>query len=377
MDARRGWSIAGLSGTTALVAAVGGATWYYASRLTDAPADLAEPPPEPKDVVTVAAVEDDRIVLRGPEADRPGHWGLDARGGYVLLHPDHHVTEDGAVSRAFEPRAGLPEAGDEALLDGYAWPPDGTTLTPPAVEVTYATPLGDAPAWFVPGDRDTWIIGVHGRAARRHEAFRLASVAAPLGFPTLAISYRNDADGPRSPDGRSHLGATEWEDVDAAITYARGAGARDVVLVGFSMGGACVVACTRRSDQADHVRGLILEAPVLDWGPVVRRAAIDRGLPASVLPALLPATMALARARVGIDWSQLRSDPAALAHPTLLIHGSADSTVPVELSDAFAEARPDVVRYLRVEGAEHVRSWNHDRGAYERAVTTFLADVCS
>ena len=72
---------------------------------------------------------------------------------------------------------------------------------------------------------------------------------------------------------------------------------------------------------------------------------------ALVLPALLPLAMAVARARVGIDFGALRSDPAALDLPTLLIHGDADPVVPVELSDALAAARPDVVTYLRVPGA--------------------------
>ncbi|MGW0191984.1 hypothetical protein [Nonomuraea sp. NPDC003201] len=39
-------------------------------------------------------------------------------------------------------------------------------------------------------------------------------------------------------DGTFHLGATEWREVAAAISYARGQGATGVVLYGFSMGGA-------------------------------------------------------------------------------------------------------------------------------------------
>jgi uncharacterized protein len=367
--------VAGLSSTAALLAAAGGASWYYASRLTEAPADIAEPPPVPDDLATVVAVDGDRVTLAGPDAGREGFWGLDTPSAYLGLLPDVDVAADGTARRSFEVRLGTPVAGQQGLLDPYAWPPDGATLQPPAEDVTYSTPLGDAPAWFVPGTSSTWAIAVHGRAAVRHEAFRITPVLAALGLPVLSIAYRNDREGPRSPDNRSHLGATEWQDVEAAIDHAVAHGAEEIVLVGFSMGGACAVACVRLSDRAERVRGLVLDAPVLDWGPVVKRAAIERGLPAAVLPALLPATMALARARVGIDWGELTPDPTALAHPTLLIHGDEDATVPVELSDAFAAARPDIVTYLRVAGAGHVRSWNTARGAYEAAVRDFVTGL--
>ncbi len=371
---RRAWSLAGLSTTAALAAAAGGASWYYASRLIEAPVDVAVSEPEPHDVVEVLEVGDDRVVLQGPGAARAGRWGLDGEaGGYGQVHEVLEVA-DQRVTRRFQIlQPGL--APGPAQLDGYAWPPDGATLDPPAHDVTYRSPVGPAPAWFLPGDGDTWAIAVHGRSARRHEGFRFAAPIAARGMPFLMISYRNDPDAPRSPDNRSHLGHTEWQDVEAAIDHAVARGARDVVLIGYSMGGACVVQCARQSTRANRIRAMVLEAPVLDWGPVVRRAALDRGLPRAVLPALLPLAMGLARARVGIDFAQLRSDPAAMALPTLLVHGEEDPVVPVELSDALAAARPDIVTYLRVPGAGHVRAWNAAPDHVEMSLGAFLEAI--
>ena len=53
-----------------------------------------------------------------------------------------------------------------------------------------------------------------------------------------------------SADGYHRYGQTEWEDLAAAIQYALDHGAEDVVLVGYSMGGAIVVSLLYRSPLA-------------------------------------------------------------------------------------------------------------------------------
>jgi hypothetical protein len=158
------------------------------------------------------------------------------------------------------------------------------------------------------------------------------------------------------------------------MAFAMDNGARRFVLVGFSMGGAIVVNTLRLSALADKVVAAVLEAPVLAWGPVLRWAARDRGLPAPVIPLLLPTTMALARARTGIDWQRLRhiDQPETFHRPTLLMHGDADDTVPVELGRTLAELAPDSVEFEEFAGGGHITNWNVDSRRYERAVKEFL-----
>ncbi|MBW3664833.1 MAG: alpha/beta hydrolase [Actinobacteria bacterium] len=378
MGAKRKRSVAaaGIGGTAALVAAAaGGASWYYARRIVEPAADVPPDPPAPEDHVRIEQRTDDSVWLSGRGAQRPGTWGLAWSNGYAQVSDVEAVDGEG-VRRGLRVFEGEPTSGVEAVLDADAYPHDGAALGRPWKQVTYHSPIGDLPAWEYPAVGRTWGVFVHGRTGRRHEAFRAIPTFLDLDMPCLTISYRNDADAPRSPDDRCHLGATEWEDVEGAVIYALSQGADDVVLVGYSMGGSCIAAFMAASTHAARVRGLVLEAPVLDWVPVLRQAARRRGLPDAVLPVLLPATMALARYGSGIDWRAMKHIDRAgdLVHPTLLIHGDADETVPVELADRLAAARPDLITYLRVPGAGHVRSWNVDRLAYESALREHLAE---
>ncbi|MDX1659423.1 MAG: alpha/beta hydrolase [Nitriliruptorales bacterium] len=385
MDTRRALTAAGVSSTAMVLAALGGATWYYARRITEPPADLWPLEPSPEDLVRIEAVGAGTVTLTGREAARTGVWGLAWEHGYgqvgeileVRSPPEH--ADDGQVvaTRAFRQITGLPSADTDAALDAFAYPDDPDVLGLAWEEIEFGSPVGEIPAYLFPAEGDTWAVFVHGRSSRRHEAFRLIPTTHRLEMPSLAIAYRNDPDAPRSPDGRSHLGATEWVDLECALTEAVERGAQRFVLIGFSMGGACVLNLLRRSELADRVVGVVLEAPVLDWIPVIRQAAEERGVPGPLLPVLLPTSLALASALTGVAWDDVNhlEDPARFTTPKLLIHGTDDDVVPVALGDALANARPEIVTYLRVPGAGHVRSWNTDPSRYEAAVERFLEQV--
>ena len=78
--------------------------------------------------------------------------------------------------------------------------------------------------------------------------------------------------------------------------------------------------------------------------------------------------------RTGIRWDDLTQVRYAegFATPMLIFHGQADQTVPPAVSDRFAAARPDLVRLVRVEGANHVESANVDAARYAWELTTWL-----
>ena len=249
-------------------------------------------------------------------------------------------------------------------------------------DVTIETELGPAPGLLVPAEEPTsrWMIGVHGRAVRREETLRAVPVFREAGYTSLLVSYRNDGDAPASPDGRYGLGDTEWHDVAAAIRFAVDHGATDVVLMGWSMGGATVLQTLTRSDLAGVVCGIVLDSPVIDWVVALRFQGELLGLPGLIHAGVI--------ALLGMKWASRLTGQYApidlkrldfvrrsadLHVPILLMHSDDDTFIPATASLALAEARPDVVTYERFTVAGHTRLWNFDRNRWNNAIAHWLA----
>jgi uncharacterized protein len=362
---------------------VGG--WYYSSEIRKGALD-PKPPSQPSYDIRVLAAGAGTVTL-ARDASSPGDlsidgtWGVQWPHGYGQLGAIRRLEPDRVV-RAFTHLQGAPvTVGDRVGIDGFAFPPDPRTAFGVAYrEVTYTSELGATPAWFIKGSRPTWVLFVHGYNAPRREALRLLGPVVKHGFPAMVLSYRNDPGAPASADGLRHWGATEWRDVEAATAYALDHGAASVVLVGYSMGGGVVTSFLYESKLAAKVRGVILDAPGLDLGAVIDYGARGRTLPILGLPLPAPLTAAakrIAGIRYHLDWSRLDYVDRAsrLATPVLLFHGTADSRVPIATSQALARARPDLVTFMPVNAAGHVKAWNLDRAGYERAALAFLERV--
>jgi dienelactone hydrolase len=368
-----------------LALAFGGAGWFYSGEIHEG-ALVSRPPTGRALATAVLAVGDGSITLARDRASpvelaAAGTWGLRWPGGYGQLGAILAVGGD-RVERAFTLLQGTPPpVGARSAVEPHAYPADPSVAAGrPAREVRYPTPLGPAPAWLVEGRRDTWVILVHGYNAARAETLRMLATVAAEGYPALVVSYRNDPGAPASGDRLRRWGATEWRDLEAATRFALERGAGDVVLAGFSMGGAVIASFLLESRLAGRVRGVVLDSPALDLGEVVDQGATGRELPllgTPVPPALTVTAKAITGLRWDLDWGRLDYVDRAggLAAPVLVFHQAGDPTVPVAISEALAAARPDLVRLERFAGDGHVQSWNVDRPRYRRALRAFLARV--
>ncbi|MFC9919164.1 alpha/beta hydrolase family protein [Agromyces binzhouensis] len=352
---------------------------------------VVTPEPDREDDLRIERVDlaAGEVVLSGAEEARMrGRYGLwfEHDSGYArvgdVLHDDGHrvrraveSVEFGRLDRAARGRiSGWVHLGPWEVSERYE-------------NVVVPTPLGPAPAWFVPAadaagaPSADWLIVVHGRGAKRHEGLRAVEPASRAGWSSLLVSYRNDGEAPASEDRRYGLGGTEWEDVVAAVRFAVERGARRVVLMGWSMGGSIALQTVLRSDEVrEHLVGVILESPAVDWPDILRFQGRALGLPAElggavarVLSAPLAGTLTGLAAPIDLEALDAVARADELHVPILLMHSEDDGFVPIDGSRRLAEVRSDLVQFEVFEGARHTKLWNHDARRWTMLVHDWLA----
>ncbi|KRE85039.1 alpha/beta hydrolase family protein [Arthrobacter sp. Soil764] len=259
--------------------------------------------------------------------------------------------------------------------------PDPAAVGIPAEDVPIPVERGEAPAWLVraKGTARTWAIMVHGRGASRQEALRAVGPALELGLTSLLVSYRNDGLAPSADDGRYGLGSTEWQDIEAAIEYALANGAEEIVLFGWSMGGAICLQTADLSRHRHRIRAMVLDAPVIDWVTVLAHHAQLNRIPSLVgRYGQLMLGHPLGRRLTGLsapvdlkvmDWV---SRAVELRTPTLIIHSVDDEYVPYGPSALLAERNPEMVTFETFRHARHTKEWNVDPERWERLVKAWL-----
>jgi pimeloyl-ACP methyl ester carboxylesterase len=365
---RRRWAALAVVAVLVAVAVGTAAAWHFSSAVL-----VPDHSEWPRDT-TVEALPPGRVVLeRSEESQRPGVYGLDWLAGHAIAGAIVAEDEE-TVTRRLRAVDGYLAPGMEVAVDSTVYSGDPTqTLGLPSSTVAIPDELGPMPAWLVPGHSRTWAIVVHGINSTPQTGLRIAPSLHRAGLPTLLVTYREDLGAPPSPDGFHHMGLTEWRDLGAAARYALGHGARHLILVGYSMGGAIVSQFMERSPLAPRVAGLVLDAPALDWKEILAFNATRMGFPSF---AALPVEWAIG-ARIDADWDSLDAlnHPEDFQLPILLFHGTEDDVVPISTSDDFAAELPRRVTYYRVPRAGHTEAWNVDPTLYERRLGDFLDRV--
>jgi pimeloyl-ACP methyl ester carboxylesterase len=202
-------------------------------------------------------------------------------------------------------------------------------------EVQIPTPLGDSPAWLVPAEHsETWAIMIHGRGGTRASWIETLSLLHQAKVTSLSVSLRNDVGAPPSGDCLDHLGTTEWEDIEAAVMYARRSGARHVILFARSAGAMVAMQFLRHSSCAHLVTDMVLDDPVLDWRAVFLNCR-PGWLPKWVANLIL--AVSSARIQVRLDKLDVAKWPPVNRPRTLIIHGEGDQVVPFECSQRFVD----------------------------------------
>ncbi|MFE0461364.1 hypothetical protein ACFW1A_19165 [Kitasatospora sp. NPDC058965] len=361
---------------TAVAIGAGAAALLIGRRVSDLSLRPERTEGEGEPELRVHQLAADRITLtRTTASSRRGRYALEWPGGHAVVG-EVLATDPQTVTRRLELSAGSPPAaGTEVELTTRVLRGDpGSACGLDYMDVVVDGELGALPAWYVPAVRGTWVILVHGVLADRRQALPVLQLLKRLQLPALVVSYRGDQGAPASPDGIGHFGETEWHDVDAAIRFAKEAGAGRVVLYGWSVGAAAVLHAAARSDYRTSVAGLVLDSAVLEPGATVRGVAAAAGVP-TALAGQLGAWSA--EGRTGVDLAGFARIAAGtdLFAPTLLLHSPQDEVAPWPGAQRLAHRRQDLVSLHPVPGAAHAALWNADPAGYEETLRRFLTPI--
>lgn len=354
-----------------LVGIVG--TWLFAGVLRDelvanVAGDLSRD-------IEIATVGSGRIeVARTSLTEIEGIWGVDGPNGYGQASVVIATTEV-TVERAFRTLEGSFDAGDVVRFDPIAYPGDPFEAHGIAFdEVRFSGDLGVYPAWVIDGDRDLWVLIVHGSGpGERAEALRVIPGLVAQRYPVMVVTVRGDVDAPRSRTGLRGLGATEWRDIASAVEFAIAQDAEEFVLLGLDTGASTVAMYLQEADDASAVKGAVFDSALHDPERLADRLAAER----KVVGPMRAAGKLLARIRFDIDWDELdqieRADRYSV--PILVMHGTDDERVPIEIADEFVAGLGDLATYEVFAGGIHSQLWNVDPARYERALLGFIDRV--
>ncbi len=386
MSLRAKWAVGGVigGGAVAGLLATGSSALalYFARRVITPVRQRAS------DQEVLAVLRDNgrtRVILAATsETTVEGVYGFffDGGKGHARIGPIvSYSPMDGTVLREVEAvYTGNFDTARRGWWSGALYP-DPAAAGIAAEDVLIDVDGGQAPAWLVRagGAARTWAVMVHGRGATRQEALRAVAPAKELGLTSLLVSYRNDGLAPSADDGRYGLGSTEWHDVEAAIDYALANGAEEIVLFGWSMGGAICLQTTDLSRHRHLIRAMVLDAPVINWVNVLAHHAQINRIPSLVgRYGQLMLGHPLGRRLTGLsapvdlkamDWV---ARAVEVRTPTLVIHSVDDEYVPFEPSALLAERNPDMVTFETFSRARHTKEWNVDPERWESLVKAWL-----
>ncbi|XAS69681.1 alpha/beta fold hydrolase [Micrococcaceae bacterium Sec5.7] len=386
MTLRAKWTLGGIiagGAAAGLVAAGSSALALYFARRVITPARQRE-----EDQEVLAVIREGRglqiILAATADSTIDGTYGLffDGGNGYARIGRilSYSPAERTVLREVEHVYSGDLKSARHGWWSGAVYP-DPSAIGMPAEEVLIDVDGGTAPAWLVRAapEAETWAIMVHGRGATRQEGLRAVRTARELGLTSLLVSYRNDGLAPSANDGRYGLGSTEWRDVESAIAFALANGAREVVLFGWSMGGAICLQTADLSRYHHLIRAMVLDAPVINWVNVLAHHAELNRIPSLVgRYGQLMMSHPLGRRLTGLaapvdlktmDWV---SRAVELRTPTLIIHSVDDEYVPYGPSAVLAEKNPEMVTFETFSKARHTKEWNVDPLHWDNLVRAWL-----
>ena len=220
--------------------------------------------------------------------------------------------------------------------------------------------------WWVPAkEARATVVLCHGYPSNRSDTHPMLPFLREAGYDVLAFDFRRLGE---SGGDMSTIGLREPRDLRGAVTYAKSRSDKPLAVLGISMGAA-----TALMEAADdpRVAAVVADSPyaVLDV-QVARR--FGRGAVAGVAGRYAGWLGGRLLGERTANASPLRAIPEIAPRPLLLIHGDADTLIPVEDSRALFAAAHEPKDLWIVPGSGHVQAFHDHPAEYAHRVLTFL-----
>ncbi len=211
--------------------------------------------------------------------------------------------------------------------------------------------------WWLPQPRDNApaLLYLHGTFRNLYQNQPKIDALRDAGYAVLAVDYRGWGDS--TPLVPTEAGILADADVAWQALRRRQPDASRRVIYGHSMGGAVAVALAASLKGGQDYAALVLEATFTNLPDVAREAGWLGRIAARFSPVQFDSLARIARVDA----------------PVLMLHGSADDTVPIVLGRRLRDALPGAqVRWIEFEGGSHSRLHSERPEAYRRAFTETL-----
>ncbi len=235
----------------------------------------------------------------------------------------------------------------------------------PYEAVTFASADGPAlSGWFFPADDPVGtIVHCHGNAQNMTAHWQLVRFLPARGFNLLVFDYR----GYGESEGRPSRSGTV-ADAKAAVEYVLGRDDVDperVGIYGQSIGGA-IGAVVAASDE--RVRAAVIDCSFTSYRRMAAHAL-----------RLNPATRIAARPLAGLliasGYDPIDHVGEIAPRPILIVHGTADELVPMEMSRELYQAAGENAELYLIDGAGHLDAHIIIPVEYPNRISRFFADA--
>ncbi len=225
--------------------------------------------------------------------------------------------------------------------------------------------------WWLPHpESKRVIIGLAGHRSPKSDLLGIGSGLWRAGNNVLLFDWRSRGESDR---GQHSLAYYELRDAEAALNYARQRlPDAELGLVGYSMGASIAVLLAARTPD---IRAVVADSPFTGISEVVSYGVSRFRVPAVPARVIVSLADALTGWRYGYRFGAVRPIEAVAAispRPLMLIHGDADSLIPVEHAhELFAQAHEPKLLWI-VPDVEHCGAYFADRAGYVARVVAFF-----